>query len=390
SVLGQREKWTSRADYRRRTIDIALSGGVECHSHPEPNGQAANEDATEHHPDTNNQTGSDKAASPPFSVQLHDLTLTVISASTTPSGKLSASVSIVKNGERIDEFTLTTSPSSKKAAREAVALHLDSPNRREIDQALGKLIILARQKAQEPRAAPTGNIIREILREKVPPCFDLAFRCTRGAWSNRRGEEVTSALFTTSTRDWLRGACEQAIDCPRRAGEVNRLLLGKLVKFELGVVWSTTLQTLPTEEAANSSPTSPAARRFHRMMIEVFSDLIQFEVEKSAVGTPAATVYAARTSIIERIREAAVPCTPGNTQPGKRVPWRRVQKTDVWWKPTLVGNKVRIMIAARWRIGFQTKKVLPGVHDQESFRRQCEKSGLARKGKRGSSRRSGG
>jgi hypothetical protein len=35
-----------------------------------------------------------------------------------------------------------------------------------------------------------------------------------------------------------------------------------------------------------------------------------------------------------------------------------------------------VLIGLRYRIGFQTKKCLPGVLDQESLRAQCQRSGV--------------
>jgi hypothetical protein len=48
----------------------------------------------------------------------------------------------------------------------------------------------------------------------------------------------------------------------------------------------------------------------------------------------------------------------------------------VWWRPIQAGDTCRILIAIRHRIGFQTKKVLPGVVNQESLRSQCDRAGV--------------
>jgi hypothetical protein len=285
-------------------------------------------------------------------------------------------------GETVGRLSFSDSVNGQKEA--AKALRKFEPNADPspvVCKILAEASAAAAAADRQRSAGKRGPTIASILEAKVPGCFDLAFRCTRGAYSNKRGEEVTAADFVRFTPPWLRRECLKATDCPRYDnGEVNRLLLLKFIKAELEGLWAGIVEKLPTEEGANVGPTSPAAKRFKRVLVEALTDPIQFEVEKTAVGTGGTgQVYAARTSLIERIRDQAAEYTSGPKQPTKREPWRRVQKAfDAWWKVvTTKSGEVVVLVGLRWRIGFQAKKNLPGVHDQKSFRAQCRKSGLS-------------
>jgi hypothetical protein len=336
-----------------------------------------------------NGTGTSRTArTPPPALKPYPLgTLTLHPESPRrTSSKVSVAV-VVKDaaGKPIGRVSFSDSANGQKEAAKALARHAPT-----VDPSPAVAAILADAADAADQLAtctPTGPAIADVLREMVPPCFEFAFRCTRGAFSNRRGEEISAADFTQYVPAWLQRACERAVDCPRRDNrEVNRLLLLKTMSAELRGLWASIIEELPTEEEANVGPASPAAKRFKRVMVEVLTSGVQFEVEKSALGTGATgTVYASRTNIIERIRHQADPYLSGQDRPGKREYWRRVQHAfDAWWRPALLrSGKVVILIACRWMIGFQVHRVHPpGVHDQESFRKQCEKSGLSTKLKR--------
>jgi hypothetical protein len=206
---------------------------------------------------------------------------------------------------------------------------------------------------------------------------------------------VTRAEFCNFTPDWLVRECYAAAEIGKHretGGTVNRPSLVRNMSAELGILWSSEVPQLPPEEDANYGPDSPAARRFRRQLEEIMCGGVQFEVEKTALGTSATTTHAARTSIIERIRDQSRPYTDGQAVPGKREGWRRVQKAfDCWWKPVTCKGEVVVVIALRWRVGFQQKPqmFMPGVHDQASFRRQCDKSGLSYQGDKMSARLQG-
>jgi hypothetical protein len=169
-------------------------------------------------------------------------------------------------------------------------------------------------------------------------------------------------------------ACKQAVDCPP-----NRLTLFRTMAAELQSLWANLVEGLPTEDKANVGPTSPAARRFRGKLIEVLTAPLTFEVSKTLVGT-SGEVVCARSSLIERIRTQAEEegFLRGPSSPAPRERWRAAQRAfDCWWRPARARGKTSILVGLRYRIGFQLKIALPGVHDQDSLRDQCQRAGVS-------------
>jgi hypothetical protein len=222
---------------------------------------------------------------------------------------------------------------------------------------------------QQQASVHLGRTIAEVLAEMVPPKFRLVFRTERGAYSEVRGE-ITLADFTKFCPGWLVRVCEKAVDCPP-----NRTAMFRRLEAEMRSLWSSLVERLPTEDKANVGPDSPAAKRFKGKLIEVLTDPITMEVSKTTIGTH--DVVAGRSSFVERIRTQAEPYVSGQQVFAKREFWRQAQRSfDVWWRPIQAGDRNLILIAIRYRIGFQTKKCLPGVRDQESLRSQCERAAV--------------
>src|SRR5262249_19113802 len=154
----------------------------------------------------------------------------------------------------------------------------------------------------------------------------FAFRCTRGAFSNIKGEEITPADFHQSYPAWLQRECERAIDCPRdNQGNVNRLLLFKVLTAELKGLWAVLIEKLPTEEAAYVGSTSPAAKRFKRILTEVLTDY--------------PTQHHGTMPIIDQIRRDADNHLSGKLKINAKEKWNRVRFFDAWWKPILVHDR---------------------------------------------------
>jgi hypothetical protein len=368
-----RPKWDERhygngQTYGQHTIDKALEEEKYYCPPESENGKAEDHSST---PDPQNADSHESA----------NFTFTTEDPRRTQGGKVTVRVRVFdQSGKCVCRCPLSDSTNGR---REAIKQLSRFAPKDDLEAIVDKMLVEAADAIeQEQKASNKGPKIADILQQKVPQCFDLVFRCTRGAYSDKRGEEVTAADFGAFYPGWLLRECEQAIDCPRREnGEVNRLLLIKTIRAELGGLWSTIVEKLPPEEAANIGPASPAAKRFKRVLVEVLTGGIQFEIEKTARGT-SATVTAARTSIVERIRHDSKDYAMGKVLLTKREPWRRVQTmADVWWKPAMRRGKVMIVIGLRWRIGFQVKPQmnLPGAHDQQSFLAQCRKSGLTAK-----------
>jgi hypothetical protein len=352
----------------------AAEAEVSKHPAPSPNGKPA-------------PSAKGRSQTPLKSHALGDLILQPERPRRTPSGRLSVFLRVTRqDGEGVDRLTLTEAVSNRREVIKALN-HL-APGA-DAQAAVGKILDeSAAHVDQEQAAGKQGPTIAEILAEKVPPKFDLIFRTDRGAYSQKRGAEVTSADFARYLPKWLRQACQQAVDAPD-----HPLTLFKTIKAELESLFSTLLEKLPTETQANYGPTSPAAQRFKHELEKVLTYPTTFEVEKASLNTPATAPTASKTNIIERIRDQHKEFLKGATSPASRGGWRKVQKAyDCWWKPIVVNGKPEVLIGLRHRIAYQTQaaKSLPGVYDQKTFRHQCEQSGLLLKSRKVRGRLTGG
>jgi hypothetical protein len=360
SALGQRAKWRKRADYRDKTIDKAMQG---------VRGDAGDPGASANHLGTANTAPPPRPALP--SHTLGDLALRPELPHRSPNGKVSVAVSVTApGGEPVDRITVSDSASGKREAVKALKALAPGTDPGPI---IGRILAGAAAAVDQEQAAPRrGPTVADILAEKVPPRFRLVFRTERGAYSEKRGAEITAADFAKFCPRWLVDACGKAVNCPP-----NRLTLHRIMRAELESLWATLVEALPTEDQANVGPKSPAAKRFRGKVEEVLTDTITFEAHRTLMGTSGEAV-SARSSLIERVRAEAEPYLKRRQRPAKRERWRQAQRSfDCWWRPATVKGKTTILIGLRFRIGFQTKKVLPGVVDQESFRRQCERAGIS-------------
>jgi hypothetical protein len=366
-----RAKWDEpRKDstYGLETIAKALAGRTKFYG---PDKNTANQPV----PNSTN-TASTPALK---SVSCGRLTLHPENPHRSPSGRLSVSVNVLdQSGATVDCITLSNSANCRKE----VAKHLESLGAGIDPQpALGRILADADSTLKRNMVtADRRETIAEIIAREVPKRFPLSFKTTRGAWSERLRTEITIVDFAKYTPPWLTDLCMQASDCPIYAnGRVNRYSLFKLLSAEMSGLWHHLLDGLKTEADANTGPASAAAERFKRVLVEVLCDPTNFEVVKTALGT-GGEVHAARTSLIERIRDQAEPYLSKKTALQKREYWRRVQKAfDVWWRPARIRGKIVIFIGLRHRVGFQMKKCLPGVVNQDTFQKQCSNSGLSLK-----------
>jgi hypothetical protein len=282
-----RKKWDVKhhADgrtYGEGTIDKTLAGRD---FHSSNNGRAT---------DTASSP-TEKSETPPDGLPSHTLgTLTLHPEYPRPTNtRVSVAVSIADaSGRTIGRLSFTDSANGQReAVKGLLRFALDADPAPVVTQILAQ----AAAAADQEQVKPKGQTIAEIIEQNVPPCFDLVFRCTRGAYSNRIGAEITATDFCKFVPAWLQRLCEKTVDCPRKENcEVNRLAIFRNMQPELGGLWAGIVEKLPTEDAANVGPTSPAAKRFKAIMIETLSDPVQFEVEKTAFGTRASsgTVYA--------------------------------------------------------------------------------------------------
>jgi hypothetical protein len=372
-----RPKWDEKrgeSTYGRKTIKEAIDFVTAVYDGTPPQSEAA----------------AAKAPTPSApSYKLGDLTLRRENPRRTEkSAKVCVTVCVPLPGGRCRRIPVTDSLNGQReAARELKRLAPGVDPEPVLDQILAD----AAAAADRPPDSGGGPTIADIIAEKVPPRFRLAFKTDRGAYSESRKGEVTAGDFARHVPRWLRAECAQATDAPK-----NPLTLMKLIKAELECLFATELEKLPTEDQANYGPDSPAARRFVGELEKVLTCPTTFEVARGSTGTPAEGSHAAKTNLVERIRDEATLAekrNPRKKTPFRRMAWVKVQKAfDVWWKLVTARGKTHVLIALRHRIAYQTQaaKCLPGVFDQASLRRQCERSGILFKGRTAGERLSDG
>jgi hypothetical protein len=302
--------------------------------------------------------------------RLANLTLRPENPRRTGSGKVTVLLCVLdSNGQCVRRLPVSDSLNSQQQTVKALKRLAPAADPEPV---VGLILAEAAAAIDQQEAAGTqGPTIADIIAQQVPGRFKLVFPTDRGAYSETRGAELTVVDFSRYMPGWLVHECERANDCPS-----NRTALFKRMQGELQSLWSTIVEQLPTEDQANVGPTSPAARRFRYKLIEVITSPITFEVSKTLAGT-SGEVVSARSSLVERIRTQAEDYLAGFIPPSPREFWRQSQRAfDCWWRPAKVRGKTTIMVALRYRLGFQTKIPLPGVFDQDSLRSQCLRSGV--------------
>jgi hypothetical protein len=378
-----RAKWDEKhgaTTYGERTIQRALDkvSAVYTGTHPTPT-VPTNGTAT-----AAKQPQPEAPHDRPLDFALGDVTLRLENVRRTPT-KVTASVAVRDaDGNAIGRLSFSDSATGQTDAAKQLRKLAPSTDPAPV---VSRLLAAASAAAdRQAAAAKTSVTVAAVIGELVPPRFAFKFRTDKGtAYSETRGAEVAHGEFVRYLPAWLRKACERAADCPP-----SRIALFRLMSAELGSLWSSLLEALPTEDQANVGPDSPAARRFRGELEKVLCYPTTFEVANTSTATPA--VYASKTSCLELVREQAAAYREHERErrrqarlknqpaPRGRQYWQRVRKSyDVWWRILYRrGHKPAVLIGLRHRIGYQTQAMrsLPGVFDQESFRRQADRSGI--------------
>jgi hypothetical protein len=299
----------------------------------------------------------------------------------TALGKLIVPVRLQKDGKLVDDLNVAGSVSGRRDAGRLLLPWLPpaSPARDAVQKTLSALLAWGAE-ALEHKTEADGPTIAEVVGKRVPDALRLAYRTSRGAWSEAWGREVFRSDVGGFIPGWLIEACAAAVDAPRDAsGVVSRPALLRTIAIELLVLWSDLLERLPSQDHADLGEQTEAGRLFRQAMIRLWTTCQTFEVRKSDSG--AGDSVASRSSLIARVKNAAKGYREGGCVPGSRERWREVQKAfSAWWRVWQGGDgEIRIFLALRWELAPQCRVELPGVVDQESLRKLGGQFGVLEK-----------
>ena len=319
---------------------------------------------------------------PDDAVTLGSLALYVVTARRTPSGKITAAVSIRRGAILVDELNVSSTATGRKDAARLLRAHLadDAEAAKQVDAVVARLVVAAADVIDAKPSPEAGGktTIETVVAQMVPDALRLVCRTDRGAWSEARGGEITRGDFCSFTPSWLLEEAGKAADAPRDAGDVvNRPLLLRSIKGELEVLWADLLHSLPAAAGADLGRDSAAGRKFREAMVRLWARTVTFEVQKTVEGTGGEAV-AARASLVSRVRSKFKAFKDGRVTPEPRERWREVQTAfSAWWRPWIDGNgEVVPLLAMRWELVCQIGIELPGVSDQASLTALGERYGV--------------
>jgi putative DNA primase/helicase len=305
-----------------------------------------------------------------------------------PSGKISLSVAVRRDGVRVDTVSVSSSPASRSATARVLAAHLtgqDAPDRSAVDRALTVLLTGAAEAVERATASPSGPTLAEIVAEIVRPALDLRYRTQRGTvWSEAQGRELSRSDVIAYTPDSLVRQAAQAADAP-----TGRAALLRAVTAELAVLWASLVPSLPLAAAAAATATATAAaaaKAFRSAMVLLWTRPVTFEIDRAATG---GGTVASRASLVSRVRSKfGQPETPDQS---KR--WQQIQAAhSAWWRRSVTpgdGEHV-ILLSLRWELCHQIGVELPGVTCQNDLTTLGERYGVLDRQPPAATRLSGG
>jgi putative DNA primase/helicase len=304
----------------------------------------------------------------------------ITSARRTKGGTLKVGVDVLRDGTKVNQFTLSDSMNGRKEAARFLAQLNHEAGREKIDAALTGLILKAAESLDRPKAqGDGGQLIASVVAGLVPERLGLKARTERGVWSETLGQEMTRPQFVGYTPGWLLDAAAEAADAPRDDnGIVNRLALHRAIETERKILWSDLQGELEPAAKAKLGENTAAGRRFREAMVKLWTKTMTFEVAKTLEGTSGEKV-AARASLISRVQTQAEQFLNGLRKPTPReCRWTPIQKAFAgWWRPYVrEDGAVVIYLAMRDRLCAQVGVDLPGVTDQTSLTYLGEQFGV--------------
>lgn len=325
SELGKREKWTSRPDYRRRSIDAALRLVTTSYSGKPPAPVAEVLDG-------------------PGGLRFR------LKASKVTASKTVISLDVLSGDESLP-YSVSSLPNPLDDASREMAQVYGIPLQ-EMKLALRRLI----RKVQEaPPKKGDNRSAEEVIRREAAN-LRPAYRDGIRIWS----EELRCLLY----RD---GFCDAllTLELIKELSKLDEFAEAKLSAVKgsartlAEAVFTSVLRSLPERaDAEKLDGSSRAATEARRTIEEVWHLPRTFERRGD---------YAEAASLHSRAIEAASQVDDTST------PWNPIHRGyAAWWR--LQDGRIELSMA--FRLLLQCRAVIPGVHDEASFGRLLEKYGV--------------
>jgi hypothetical protein len=219
-----RNKWTEREDYRDRTIKRALAKQTEFYdwsrpAKPAAGGEAAQEQA-------------------PDGITLGPLLLVLDRVRQSPSGRVSVTVRVVKDGSPVDVLTVSATRTGRRDAAKQLQALAGEVSSDAVAAALAAVFALAARRLNEAPAPDAGSPLRQAVRDFVQENFRPTKRVGRRITLAAFGQEYDRPTFLQLLSDDMLDACRQAARIPASEHDYDlmaridaemRLLFGHLV-----------------------------------------------------------------------------------------------------------------------------------------------------------------
>jgi len=288
-------------------------------------------------------------------IQIGDFVFALDSARRTPT-KVIAEIEVRNATGPIDRITLTSAAASRKDFIQAVRrLVGDHPG---VDDMPGRFLAAAALLAQVkvPRIGPT---IRQIVMEKVPPAFCLAYRTEKGAWSESRACEITRADFTGFTPGWLIELAKNAADFQGEDEIPDEVVVLRAVEAALKIVWATLISELPRMESADLVKDSEAAKGFRSAVIKLWSRPFAGESITRENGEQVNLRASLRSRVASQLKR------PHSGKPA----WNQIHPAySAWWREESDENgEVQTYLAMRYELASEGQVDVSGCDSQAAL-----------------------
>jgi hypothetical protein len=233
------EKWETRADYREKTIDLALSGMREFY------------------------TGKKPEEEPQLTVECRGFTAIVTHFGTTPSGTNHANFDAdFHDGKEPLEYRVTATISNRKELAQELASRLKDGKPGDVNEDLLRILKAAQKDFTNPSRKKIQKTQAELIAEYARNELGSAFREGKEIWTDKRGDFYYLSYFRDEIlSDELEALLAQAVD-----GKPGRDAPDKAFRKAWGIL----MRTLPEEKDADLGPDSAAARRLFRAVLKLW------------------------------------------------------------------------------------------------------------------------
>lgn len=284
----------------------------------------------------------------------------------TDGGTLKVPLRVVREGDVVDDFVLSSTDTAREKAARRIASHLpDNAGNLDAGKLISQLIVWASAR-QETQPDRRRSKVLEVVQALVPPLLQLTHKTAAGnLWSEARGAEIRREQFLAAIDVDLLNKVAAAM----REPNVDPLALYPDAEMAMRVLWAGLLKDLPIETQAENNPETAAAQRFRSQLFLLWTMPRTWEKSRTDEGE-----VAARTSLAARARERFLKNKGVLTG---RESWKEIQPAfPAWWRPHVQqDNQLVLYLGMRWDLAHAIGVSVSGVCHQESLTTLGQKYG---------------